>query len=86
MLGHPTDHTRTWEFSDIAVLYRTHHQARILEKCFQKEGIPYIVKGRDDFLMEESVRGTIQFFRFLWDESDHAALSTSCLLYTSRCV
>lgn len=80
MLGHPTDYTRTWEFSDIAVLYRTHHQARILEKCFQKEGIPYIVKGRDDFLMEESVRGTIQFFRFLWDESDHAALSTSLKL------
>lgn len=32
-------------FRDIAVLYRTHHQARILEKCFQQEGIPYVVSG-----------------------------------------
>ena len=52
-------------FRDIAVLYRTHHQARTLEKCFQKEGIPYIVHGREDFLSDPIVQGTIWFFSFL---------------------
>lgn len=49
-------------FRDIAVLYRTHHQARILEKCFQQEGIPYVVSGREEFLDDPLVQGSISFF------------------------
>lgn len=60
-------------FSDIAVLYRTNRQARLLETCLQKEGIPYVVTGREDFLMEQKVRGTVCFFRFLQDGADEAA-------------
>lgn len=52
-------------FRDIAVLYRTHYQARTLEKCFQKEGIPYIVHGREEFLSDPVVQGTICFFSSL---------------------
>lgn len=50
-------------FSDIAVLYRTHRQAALLEKCLRQEGIPYLVAGRDDFLTEREVRATLYFFR-----------------------
>lgn len=49
-------------FSDIAVLYRTHRQADLLEKCLQKEGIPYQVAGREDYLKDPFVRGTLEFF------------------------
>lgn len=49
-------------FSDIAILYRTNHQARLLEQCLRKEGIPYVVAGREDYLEEPSVQGTICFF------------------------
>ena len=49
-------------FADIAVLYRTNHQARLLEQCLQREGIPYIVAGREDYLSEPAVQGTISFF------------------------
>ncbi|MEY8339347.1 UvrD-helicase domain-containing protein [Lachnospiraceae bacterium 62-35] len=52
-------------FGDIAVLYRTHRQAALLEKCLRKEGIPYVVMGREEFLEEKAVRGTIAFFRSL---------------------
>ena len=55
----------SWSFSDIAILYRTHRQAQMLEKCLQKEGIPYIVTGREDFLEDPAPRGAIAFFRFL---------------------
>ena len=29
------------DFSEIAILYRTHHEAELLEKCLQRESIPY---------------------------------------------
>lgn len=64
-------------FSDIAVLYRTHRQARLLEKCLRKESIPYTVSGREDFLADEKVRGTIAFFRFLLDQKQRPALQTA---------
>lgn len=67
-------------FSDIAVLYRTHRQADILETCLKKEGIPYVVTGRDDFLTNRSVRGMIAFLRFLSDQKNTPALKESLAL------
>jgi len=61
-------------FSDIAVLYRTNRQAEILEQCFLKEGIQYVVVGRDEFLSDKSVREAIAFFRFLLNPGDIASL------------
>lgn len=61
-------------FSDIAVLYRTNQQAALLEECLQKEDIPYLVRGRDDFLSDPAVRRVIAFFRFLCNPADRLAL------------
>lgn len=74
--GKRREHTRG--FSDIAVLYRTHRQAEILEQCLQKEDIPYVVAGRDEFLSNRQVRGTLSFFRFLLDPADVFSLN-ECL-------
>lgn len=71
-------------FSEIAILYRTHRQARILEKCLQKEGIPYVVTGRDDFLADDTVRACLCFFRFLFDPSDVLSLRV-CLKLIWKC-
>ena len=67
-------------FSDMAVLYRTHRQADLIEKCLRKESIPYVVMGRDDFLADPKVRGTEAFFRFLLEPLDLPALSASLQL------
>gem|GEM_PF-1880887 len=69
-------HTRG--FADIAVLYRTNRQAETLEQCLQKESIPYVVVGRDEFLAEEPVRKTVAFFRFLLNPADIISLR-ACL-------
>ncbi len=61
-------------FSDIALLYRTNHQARILEQCLLQEGIPYVVAGREKFLADELVRQAIAFCRFLLNPGDIASL------------
>ena len=67
-----TDKPRS--FQDIAILYRTHRQAKVLESCLRKEGIPYVVTGRDDFLADETVRGVLAFFRFLLNPEDEASV------------
>ncbi len=59
-------------FSDIAVLYRTHRQAALLEKCLRQEGIPYVVAGREDFLTHRQVRSALYFFRYLVHDREEA--------------
>ncbi len=66
-----------WSFEDIAVLYRTHRQAALLEECLKREGIPYVVAGRESFLHDEIVRGTICFFKALLQPEDKLALKTA---------
>lgn len=64
-------------FGDIVVLYRTRRQGKLLEYCFQKEGIPYVVSGREEFLMEQEIRGTVDFFSSLYEPGDEW-LRTNC--------
>lgn len=67
-------------FDDILILYRTHRQADLLESCLKKEGIPYVVSGRDDYLTEPSVRGTICFFQSLLHPENRLAGQTALKL------
>lgn len=71
-------------FSDIAVLYRTHRQAEVIEKCLGIEGVPYVVTGRDSFLADDMVRGTVGFFRYLLRPADLLSLR-ACLLTVFHC-
>lgn len=57
-------------FADIAILYRTHRQAELLEICLKKEGIPYVVTGREEFLEKDLVRGSLGFFKSLIHPQD----------------
>lgn len=60
------DGARSRSFGEIAVLYRTHREARLLETCLKKESIPYVVAGREEFLSDDRVQGTLAFFRSLF--------------------
>lgn len=71
-------------FSDIAVLYRTHRQAEVIEKCLRIEGVPYVVTGRGSFLADDMVRGTVGFFRCLLHPADLLALR-ACLTTVLGC-
>lgn len=71
-------------FSDIAILYRTHRQADLVEKCLRREGIPCVVAGRDDFLADEAVRGATAFFQLLL-EPRHIPALRACLKLVWNC-
>ncbi len=79
-LGTHTRGARTGEsapargFSDIAVLYRTHRQAALLEEALLKEGVPCLVRGRDGFLAEAPVRRAVAFFRLVLNPDDRVSL------------
>ena len=66
------------------ILYRTHHEAELLEKCLQRESIPYVVAGREDFLRHDKVRGLTCFFQFLSEPDDLTALAV-CLKLLFSC-
>lgn len=84
MSGHSHRDRGPISFSDIAVLYRTHRQSEVLEKCLRKEGIPYIVTGKDKTLDDDMVRGTLCFFKSLLNPSDVVSLHT-CLVTAMGC-
>lgn len=67
-------------FSEIAVLCRTHRQLDLIEKCLRHDSIPCLISGREDFLQEESVRGTLLFFQSLLDAGDRYAFTASLRL------
>ncbi len=73
-----------WGFEDIAVLYRTHRQAALLEECLAREGIPYVVAGREPFLQEESVREAVCFFKAISRPEDRLAAMTARALLGDR--
>ena len=56
---------RYYAFSEIAVLVRTRRQLETIERALRREDIPCVVGGREDFLQEKAVQGTVAFFRFL---------------------
>lgn len=74
------------DFSDFAILYRTHRQAALLEKCLAEEDVPAIVFGRESFLDEPLIAGTLAFFSFLENPllSDALFESLSCLFDFER--
>ncbi len=66
--NYAADMEKSRSFSDIAVLYRTHQQAKALENCLRIESIPYTVTGREDFLDDPVVKEAIAFFQWMMQD------------------
>ena len=71
-------------FHEIAVLYRTHRQGELLETCLRKEGIPYVVSGRESFLKDDTVRRSAAFFRYILDPEQTVAKEEGSLLFADE--
>lgn len=83
--AHREERERNRSFGDIAVLYRTHRQAELMEQYLRQEGIPCVIGGRDSFLSDPAVRGAVCFFRYLMNSEDIRSERTGRrLLWASR--
>ncbi len=59
-----------YNYSDIAILYRTNAQSRVLEEAFLHDGIPYTLIGGTRFYDRKEVKDVISYIRYLINPKD----------------
>lgn len=64
---------RQMPYADMAVLYRTNAQSRILEEAMRKRNIPYRVYGGLSFYQRKEVKDVISYFRLVINPHDEEA-------------
>ncbi|EKE13105.1 MAG: hypothetical protein ACD_13C00093G0019 [uncultured bacterium] len=57
-------------YRDIAILYRTNAQSRVLEEAFLHAGIPYILVGGVKFYDRKEIKDVLAFIRYLNNPKD----------------
>ena len=62
------------KLSEIAILYRTNSQSRILEESMRKNGIPYIIYGSNSFYDKKEIRDVMGYLRLIVNPNDEEAL------------
>lgn len=58
------------KYSDIAILYRTNAQSRVLEEALLHNGIPYTLIGGTRFYDRKEVKDVISYIRYLTNPKD----------------
>ncbi|MBQ9943192.1 MAG: DNA helicase PcrA [Clostridia bacterium] len=61
--------------AEIAVLYRTHAQSRVLEEMFMRSGIPYRVFGGTKFYDRKEVKDALAYLRVIVNPADDVSLT-----------
>ncbi len=63
-----------YSLSDIAVLYRTNAQSRVLEEVFLHHGIPYLLIGGTRFYERREIKDVLSYLRVLSNPKDKVSL------------
>lgn len=62
-----------YNYSDVAVLYRTNAQSRVIEEAFLHYGIPYKIVGGIKFYERAEIKDIISYLRLLVSPNDSVA-------------
>ncbi|GAB6098535.1 DNA helicase PcrA [Halanaerocella petrolearia] len=63
-----------YDYNDIAILYRSNHQSRILEEAFLKQRIPYYIVGGLGFYDRKEIKDIISYLKVAVNPQDTVAL------------
>lgn len=63
-----------FDFQQIAILYRTNSQSRVLEEALRKKGIPYRIYGGLSFYQRKEIKDVIAYCRLICNPNDEEAL------------
>lgn len=63
-----------YSLDDIAVLYRTNAQSRIIEEIFLHRGIPYLLIGGTRFYERKEIKDILSYLRLLVNPDDKISL------------
>jgi len=64
---------RRGRFADYAILYRSNHQARVLETQLRNQRVPYLLSGGQSFFDKAEIKDIIAYLRLLANEDDDPA-------------
>ncbi|MDB6095992.1 MAG: ATP-dependent helicase Rep [Francisellaceae bacterium] len=64
---------KSLQFQDFAILYRSNHQARILEKALREHHIPYSLSGGTSFFSKTEVKDILCYLKILVNPCDDSA-------------
>lgn len=64
-----------WEYKDIAILYRTNAQSRVLEEIMVKKQIPYKMIGGVRFYQRREIKDLLAYLRVLINPDDDVSLT-----------
>ena len=63
-----------YHYQDIAILYRTNSQSRVMEEALRKQGIPYRIYGGLSFYQRKEIKDVIAYCRLVCNPNDEEAL------------
>jgi DNA helicase-2/ATP-dependent DNA helicase PcrA len=66
--------TEGQSFGDVAVMYRTNAQSRVIEDAFVRRGMPYQLVGATRFYDRREIRDAMAYLRLIHNELDDVAL------------
>lgn len=61
-------------YREMAILYRTHAQSRIIEEFLRKYNIPYVVYGGTSFYQRKEIKDVVAYLRLITNCHDDEAL------------
>ena len=74
------EYIRTWkltkscDYRDFAVFYRTNAQSRVLEDIFRMDRIPYRIFGSVSFYKRKEIKDAVAYLRFVSNDQDTESL------------
>ena len=63
-----------YHYQNIAILYRTNSQSRVMEEALRKQGIPYRIYGGLSFYQRKEIKDVIAYCRLVCNPNDEEAL------------
>jgi DNA helicase-2/ATP-dependent DNA helicase PcrA len=63
-----------YRYQDIAILYRTNSQSRVMEEALRKQNMPYRIYGGQSFYQRKEIKDVIAYFRLICNPNDEEAL------------
>ena len=63
-------HSQGYRYADIAILYRTNAQSRVLEEALFRRGMPYVIYRGVEFYKRKEIRDLVAYLRLLTNPAD----------------
>ena len=69
---------RKSQWRDYAILYRSNHQARVIEQALRDLKIPYTISGGQSFFDKAEIRDVLSYLRLIANDADDPAFIRAC--------